>query len=75
MNLAIEAQDKGIWEEYGVELIGVDIEAINITEDRELFRKLMIELGVGAAPSKIATSYLEGKEIAHDFGFPLVIRP
>ena len=75
LNLAIEAQDKGIWDEYGVKLIGVDIDAINITEDRELFRKLMIELGVGAAPSQIATSYLEGKEIAHEFGFPLVIRP
>ncbi|MEN8138330.1 MAG: carbamoyl-phosphate synthase large subunit [Bacteroidota bacterium] len=75
LNLAIEAQDKGIWEEYGVNMIGVDIDAINITEDRELFRKLMIELGVGVAPSKIATSYLEGKEIAQEFGFPLVIRP
>jgi carbamoyl-phosphate synthase large subunit len=75
LNLAIEAQDKGIWEEYGVELIGVDIDAINITEDREQFRKLMIDLGVGVAPSKTATSYLQGKEIAQEFGFPLVIRP
>jgi len=75
LNLAIEAQDKGIWEEHGVEMIGVDVDAINITEDRELFRKLMIELGVGVAPSKTATSYLQGKEIAQEFGFPLVIRP
>lgn len=75
LNLAIEAEGKGIWKEYGVEMIGVDIEAINITEDRELFRKLMIKLGVGVAPSETATSYLKGKEIAQKFGFPLVIRP
>ncbi|MDP2088019.1 MAG: carbamoyl-phosphate synthase large subunit [Flavobacteriaceae bacterium] len=75
LNLCIEAQEKGIWDEFNVKLIGVDIDAINITEDRELFRKLMIEIGIPMAPSKIATSYLKGKEIAQEFGFPLVIRP
>jgi carbamoyl-phosphate synthase large subunit len=75
LNLCIEAQEKGIWDEYNVKLIGVDIDAINITEDREQFRKLMEEIGVPMAPSKIATSYLKGKEIAQEFGFPLVIRP
>ncbi|MBS3992564.1 MAG: carbamoyl-phosphate synthase large subunit [Bacteroidetes bacterium] len=75
LNLCIEAQEKGIWDDYNVKLIGVDIDAINITEDRELFRKLMIEIGVPMAPSKIANSYLKGKEIAQEFGFPLVIRP
>jgi carbamoyl-phosphate synthase large subunit len=75
LNLCIEAQDKGIWEDFNVNLIGVDIDAINITEDRELFRKLMIEIGVGQAPSTVATSFLKGKEIAQEYGFPLVIRP
>jgi carbamoyl-phosphate synthase large subunit len=75
LNLCIEAQEKGIWEQFGVKLIGVDIDAINITEDREQFRKLMIEIGIPMAPSKIAASYLKGKEIAQEFGFPLVIRP
>ena len=75
LNLCIEAQDQGIWEKYGVDIIGVDIDAINITEDREQFRKLMINIGVGVAPSKTATSFLSGKEIAQEFGFPLVIRP
>ena len=75
LNLCIEAQDKGIWEDYNVALIGVDIDAINITEDREQFRKLMIEIGIGQAPSTIATSFLKGKEIAQEYGFPLVIRP
>lgn len=75
LNLCIEAQDKGIWDDFNVNLIGVDIDAINITEDREQFRKLMIEIGVGQAPSATAASFLQGKEIAQEFGFPLVIRP
>jgi len=75
LNLCIEADDKGIWEDFNIELIGVDIDAINITEDREQFRKLMIEIGIGQAPSTTATSFLKGKEIAQEYGFPLVIRP
>ncbi|MDT8347111.1 MAG: carbamoyl-phosphate synthase large subunit, partial [Flavobacteriaceae bacterium] len=74
LNLCIEAQDKGIWEEFGVQIIGVDIDAINITEDREKFKQLMISLGIPVAPAKTATSFLKGKEIAQEFGFPLVIR-
>jgi carbamoyl-phosphate synthase large subunit len=75
LNLCIEAQDKGIWEDYNIDIIGVDIDAINITEDREQFRKLMIKIGIGQAPSTTATSFLKGKEIAQEYGFPLVIRP
>ena len=74
LNLAIEADEKGIWKDHGVEIIGVDIDAINITEDREKFRILMDQIGVGMAPQATATSYLQGKEIAQEFGFPLVIR-
>jgi len=75
LNLCIEAQDKGIWDDFNVKIIGVDIDAIKITEDREQFRKLMNTIGVPQAPSKTATSFLQGKEIAQEFGFPLVIRP
>ena len=74
LNLCIEADDKGIWSDFNVEIIGVDIDAINITEDREKFRKLMLEIGIGMAPQATATSFLKGKEIAQKFGFPLVIR-
>ncbi|WP_196885026.1 carbamoyl-phosphate synthase large subunit [Aureivirga sp. CE67] len=74
LNLCIEADEKGIWEEHDVELIGVDIDAINITEDREKFRELMLEIGIPMAPQATATSFLKGKEIAQEFGFPLVIR-
>ena len=74
LNLCIEADEKGIWQDFDVEIIGVDIEAINITEDREQFRELMTKIGVGMAPQATATSFLKGKEIAQEFGFPLVIR-
>jgi len=75
LNLCIKADEMGIWKKYGVKIIGVNIETIQITEDREKFRKCMESIGVGTAPSAIANSFLEGKEIAQDIGFPLVIRP
>ncbi len=74
LNLCIEADNKGIWKDFDVELIGVDIDAINVTEDREQFRELMTKIGVKMAPQATATSFLKGKEIAQEFGFPLVIR-
>jgi carbamoyl-phosphate synthase large subunit len=74
LNLCIEAGEKGIWDDFGVQIIGVDIDAINITEDREKFRELMTRIGVKMAPQSTATSFLKGKEIAQEFGFPLVIR-
>lgn len=75
LNLCLEADEKGIWADFGVRLIGVDINAINITEDREQFKQLLQKIGVPAAPAKTANSFLKGKEIAQEFGFPLVIRP
>ncbi|MBC7865605.1 MAG: carbamoyl-phosphate synthase large subunit, partial [Bacteroidia bacterium] len=75
LNLAMKCEEQGVWKKYGVKMIGVDIEAINVTEDRDLFRKRMEEIGVACAPSKIAKSFLEGKAVAQEFGFPLVIRP
>lgn len=75
LNLCIKCDELGIWEKHGVKLIGVDIAAIEITENREAFRELMLEIGVPMAPQKTAKSFLEGKEIAQEFGFPLCIRP
>lgn len=75
LNLCIKCDEMGIWEKYGVKLIGVDINAIEITENREAFRALMDEIGVGSAPSETAKSFLQGKEVAQRLGFPLVIRP
>lgn len=75
LNLCIDCEKAGIWENYGVKIIGVDIKAIETTEDREKFRLKMLELGVGVCRGATATSFLQGKEIAQEIGFPLVIRP
>jgi carbamoyl-phosphate synthase large subunit len=74
LNLCIEADEKGIWKDFGVDIIGVNIDAINITEDRDKFRLLMEEIGIPMAPQASATSFLRGKELAQEFGFPLCIR-
>ena len=75
LNLAIDCQTAGIWEKFGVRMIGVDVGAIETTEDREKFRLKMKELDVDVCEGRIATSFLQGKEIAQEIGFPLVIRP
>ena len=75
LNLAIDCEKAGIWDIFDVRVIGVDFEAIETTENREKFRKKMIEINVGVCKGNTATSFLQGKEIAQDIGFPLVIRP
>jgi carbamoyl-phosphate synthase large subunit len=74
LNLCIQCDELGLWTDYNVRMIGVDIKAIEITENRESFRKLMLSIGVGMAPQATAKSFLEGKEVAQKFGFPLCIR-
>ncbi|WP_432713758.1 carbamoyl-phosphate synthase large subunit [Pedobacter sp.] len=75
LNLCKEAEERGVWEKHGVRVIGVDVAAIEKTENREAFRQLMVDIGIGVANSKIANSFLEGKEAAQEIGYPLVIRP
>ena len=75
LNLCKEADEIGIWKKYNVRMIGVDVAAIDTAEDREKFRQLMVKIGMAVAPSRVANSFLEGKEFAQEIGFPLVIRP
>jgi len=75
LNLCKEADEIGIWNKYNVRMIGVDVAAIDTAEDREKFRQLMVKIGIAVAPSRVANSFLEGKEFAQEIGFPLVIRP
>ncbi len=75
LNLCIEADDKGIWKDFSVDIIGVDIDAIQITEDRDQFKKLLKKINIPVAPAETANSFLKGKEIAQNYGFPIVIRP
>jgi len=74
LNLCKEADELGVWEKYNCRMIGVDVAAINTAEDRDLFRQLMVKIGIKVAPSHVANSFLEGKEFAQQIGFPLVIR-
>ena len=75
LNLAIECGEVGLWERHNVKLIGVDLDAIELAENREAFRQHMIDIGLAVAPAQIANSFLEGMEAAQEIGFPLVIRP
>ncbi|MBT3448400.1 MAG: carbamoyl-phosphate synthase large subunit [Bacteroidetes Order II. Incertae sedis bacterium] len=76
LNLANTLHVQGYWEKMGVDVIGVDIDAINITEDRQLFRDLMEKIGIDQARSRVAKSLLEAKEITQELGgIPVVIRP
>jgi carbamoyl-phosphate synthase large subunit len=75
LNLCKEADEIGLWKQYNCRMIGVDVAAIDTAEDREKFRQLMVKIGMQVAPSQVANSFLEGKEIAQRIGFPLVIRP
>lgn len=75
LNLCKEASEIGLWQKYGVRIIGVDLQVIETTENREAFRKFCIDLDLGVAPSIVANSMLEGKDAAQKIGFPLVIRP
>lgn len=75
LNLCVDAEERGLWKNHNIRIIGVDVAAIDKTENRESFRQLMVDIGVEVANSKIANSFLEGKEAAQQIGFPLVIRP
>ena len=76
LNLAEVLHEEGYWEKMGVDVIGVDIDAIRITEDRQKFRDLMESIGIDQARSRVAKSLLEAKEIAQELGGePIVIRP
>lgn len=75
LNLCMEAYELGLWQKYNVKVLGADFKAIETTENREAFRKFMLDLGIQVAPSYVANSFLEGKEAAQKIGFPLVIRP
>lgn len=63
LNLAKETDEMGIWQKYGVRIIGVNIAAIETTENREAFRQLMIDIGVGAAPQKLPIHFWKEKKL------------
>ncbi len=75
LNLAVELAENGTLEEYGVELIGARIETIKLAEDRELFRNAMGEIGLNVPNGGCVHTVEEARDLCHDIGFPLIIRP
>ena len=76
LNLARDLQHEGFWKEKGVKIIGVNMDAVDITEDRQLFRDLMESIGIEQCRSRTANSLLDAKEIVEELGgLPIVIRP
>ncbi len=76
LNLAVSLAKNGTLEKYGVELIGAKLPAIEMAEDRLLFKEAMARIGVKVCPSGIASNLDEAKDIANKIGtYPLIIRP
>jgi carbamoyl-phosphate synthase large subunit len=75
LNTAVEAAEQGIFDRYGVEMIGADRAAIRRAEDRDEFKKAMREIGLEVPRSAIARSMEEARAIVGELGFPVVIRP
>ena len=75
LNLVVELANSGILDEYGVEILGTDLEAINKAEDRELFRALMYDINEPVPESDIVHSVEEAVKFAEEIGYPVVVRP
>jgi carbamoyl-phosphate synthase large subunit len=75
LNLAVELDERGVLERYGVELLGTPVETIRLAEDRERFKRKMLEIGEPVPLSAIVTDVESGVEFAASVGYPLVVRP
>ncbi|MBU6229879.1 MAG: carbamoyl-phosphate synthase large subunit [Cyanobacteria bacterium REEB459] len=76
LNIAVTLAKTGVLERYGVELIGAKLNAIEMAEDRKLFKEAMERIGVGVCPSGLAETLEEARQIGRQIGsFPLIIRP
>lgn len=75
LNLAVELNDEGILRKYNVNVLGTNIESIRKAEDRELFKKLMLEIGEPIPDSAIVSNYEDALKFSERIGFPIIIRP
>lgn len=76
LNLCRDLEKVNFWKENDIKIIGVDIDAVELTEDRQLFRDKMEEIGIEQCKSRTAQSLLDAKEIKEELGgLPIVIRP
>ena len=75
LNMAMELNNAGILDKYGVKVIGVNLDAIERGEDREIFKETMQKLGIATPKSDICHSVEGAEKIANEIGFPIVVRP
>jgi carbamoyl-phosphate synthase large subunit len=75
LNLSVELYEQGVLEKFGVKLIGANIDAIRVGEDRELFKKAMDEVGIPTAKGGFAHSWEEARDMVEITGYPAIIRP
>ncbi|MBM7619262.1 carbamoyl-phosphate synthase large subunit [Bacillus tianshenii] len=75
LNLVVRLHDEGVFEKYGVRILGTSVHSIKQGEDREKFRQLMLDLNEPIPDSSIVHSYEEGLEFVESAGYPIIIRP
>ncbi len=75
LNLAVELAEKGVFDKYGIELIGAKLHAIKKAEDRELFKEAMAKIGLEVPKSAAVISLREGMDAIREIGFPTILRP
>jgi len=75
LNVAVQVADAGVFDRYGVRMIGANTEAIKKAEDRQLFKEAMEKIGLELPKSGLATNMDEARALAESIGFPLIIRP
>ncbi len=75
LNLAVALADAGVLDEYGVKVLGTPVESIRRAEDRELFKRLLDEIGEPRPESETVNTVEEARRVARELGLPLVVRP
>src|SRR5437667_2705385 len=75
LNLAVELARSGVLDHYGVEMIGAKLRAVEVAEDRQLFKEAMTEIGLISARSRVARDLAQAREFLIEVGLPAIIRP
>jgi carbamoyl-phosphate synthase large subunit len=75
LNLSVELYETGVLDKFGVKLIGANIDAIKVGEDRELFKKAMDEIGIPSPKGGFAHTWEEARAIVENTGYPAIVRP
>ncbi len=75
LNASVALAEEGILDEFGVELIGANLEAIRCAEDRQLFKSAMTEIGLEVPRSRLVSKVSDGVDFAAEVGYPVVLRP